>query len=97
MHLSRALIVIVVAGTFQQHHITTTNTSGVVAYIYLYLSGSAGAATVALRDLTGRLVLAPTALPADGQLPLPATLAAGVYLLEVQQAGTTAVRRIEKK
>ncbi len=55
-----------------------------------------GAATVALRDLTGRVVLAPAALPADQQLRLPASLAAGVYLLEVRQGTTTAVRRIQK-
>jgi hypothetical protein len=58
---------------------------------------AAGAATVALRDLTGRVVLAPTALAADKQLCLPASLAAGMYLLEVNQGGVTAVRRIEKK
>ena len=57
----------------------------------------AGPATVALRDLAGRLVLAPAALAAGGQLRLPAALAPGVYLLEVRQAATTAVRRIEKK
>ena len=58
---------------------------------------SAGAATVALRDLTGRLVLAPTALAADGQLRLPAGLAAGMYLLEVRQGAILAVRRVEKR
>lgn len=58
---------------------------------------TAGAATVALRDLTGRAVLAPVALPADQQLRLPTTLAAGVYLLEVRQGGVTAVRRVEKQ
>ncbi|GAB3585813.1 IPT/TIG domain-containing protein [Hymenobacter daeguensis] len=57
---------------------------------------TAGAATVALRDLTGRVVLAPAALAADKQLRLPAALAAGVYLLEVSQNGVVAVRRIEK-
>ena len=57
---------------------------------------TAGAATVALRDLTGRVVLAPAALAANGQLALPAALPAGVYLLEVQQNGTKAVRRIVK-
>lgn len=57
----------------------------------------AGAATVALRDLTGRLVLAPAALPASQELRLPASLAAGIYLLEVRQGVVTAVRRIEKK
>jgi hypothetical protein len=57
---------------------------------------AAGAATVALRDLTGRVVLAPAALAADKQLRLPASLAAGMYLLEVSQGGVTAVRRIEK-
>lgn len=56
-----------------------------------------GAATVALRDLTGRLVLAPVALAADRQLHLPASLAAGVYLLEVHQGSVMAVRRVEKK
>lgn len=54
-------------------------------------------ATVALRDLTGRVVLAPTPLAADHQLLLPASLASGVYLLEVQQSGVSAVRRIEKR
>jgi hypothetical protein len=57
----------------------------------------AGATTVALRDLTGRLVLAPTPLAADQQLQLPASLAAGVYLLEVRQGDVMASRRIEKK
>lgn len=56
----------------------------------------AGAATVALRDLTGRLVLAPAALAADNQLRLPASLATGVYLLEVRQGAVTAVRRVQK-
>lgn len=56
-----------------------------------------GAATVALRDLTGRLVLAPTALAADQLLRLPASLSTGVYLLEVRQGDVTALRRIEKK
>jgi len=57
----------------------------------------AGPATVALRDLTGRQVLAPQALPASQRLRLPAGLAAGIYLLEVRQGAETAVRRIEKK
>lgn len=56
----------------------------------------AGPATVALRDLAGRLVLAPAALPADQQLRLPASLAAGVYLLEVRQGAALAVRRVQK-
>jgi hypothetical protein len=55
-----------------------------------------GAATVALRDLMGRLVLAPATLAADQQLHLPAGLAAGVYLLEVRQDKATAVRRVVK-
>ena len=58
---------------------------------------TAAAATVALRDLTGRVVLAPAALAADHQLLLPASLASGIYLLEVQQSGVRAVRRIEKR
>jgi hypothetical protein len=53
-------------------------------------------ATVALRDLAGRLVLAPAALRADYQLLLPASLASGVYLLEVRQGTTVAIRRIAK-
>jgi len=53
-------------------------------------------ATVALRDLAGRLVLAPAALGADHQLLLPASLASGVYLLEVRQGTTVAIRRIAK-
>jgi len=57
---------------------------------------TAGAATVALRDLAGRAVLAPAALAADQQLHLPARLPAGMYLLEVRQGGVTAVRRIQK-
>ena len=56
----------------------------------------AAAATVALRDLTGRLVLAPATLGADQLLLLPASLAAGVYLLEVRQGEVTAVRRVQK-
>jgi len=57
---------------------------------------TAGSATVALRDLAGRLVLAPAALAADQQLRLPATLAAGTYLLEVRQGTVSAVRRVQK-
>ncbi|MBD2720663.1 IPT/TIG domain-containing protein [Hymenobacter armeniacus] len=57
---------------------------------------SAGAATVALRDLAGRLVLAPVALGADKQVLLPVGLAAGVYMLEVRQGEVFAVRRIQK-
>ena len=57
---------------------------------------TAGAAMVALRDLTGRVVLAPAMLGADKQLVLPASLASGIYMLEVKQGGVTAVRRIEK-
>jgi ribose 5-phosphate isomerase RpiB len=57
---------------------------------------TAGAATVALRDLTGRVVLAPAALAADKQVLLPAALAKGVYLLEVRQGDVTAMRRVEK-
>ena len=53
-------------------------------------------ATVALRDLAGRLVLAPAALGADHQLLLPASLASGMYLLEVRQGAAVAIRRIEK-
>ncbi|WP_239691459.1 IPT/TIG domain-containing protein [Hymenobacter lapidarius] len=56
----------------------------------------AGAATIAIRDLTGRLVLAPAALAANREVLLPAGLAAGVYLLEVQQNSVTAIRRIQK-
>lgn len=56
-----------------------------------------GPVTVALRDLLGRQVLAPVVLAARQPLALPASLPAGVYLLEVQQGPTTAVRRIEKK
>ncbi|MBO2008921.1 T9SS type A sorting domain-containing protein [Hymenobacter negativus] len=55
-----------------------------------------GAATVALRDLTGRVVMAPAALPGNQQVLLPASLAHGIYLLEVRQGDVTAVRRIEK-
>lgn len=44
------------------------------------LPGS-GAARVALRDLTGRVVLALAPLAADQQLQLPPTMAAGMYLL----------------
>lgn len=58
---------------------------------------TAGAATVALRDLTGRVVLAPAPLAADQLLRLPASLPAGIYLLEVRQGDVTALRRIEKK
>ncbi len=57
----------------------------------------AGAATVALRDLTGRVVVPMAPLAADKQLQLPATLAAGIYLLEVRQGDVTALRRVEKK
>lgn len=57
---------------------------------------NAGAATAALRDLTGRLVLSAVALTPDKPLRLPATLPAGIYWLEVQQGTVKAMRRIEK-
>ncbi|GAB2717915.1 hypothetical protein GCM10011495_34080 [Hymenobacter frigidus] len=57
---------------------------------------SVATATVALRDLTGRIVLAPATLAANHVVRLPASLAAGVYLLEVRQGSVTAVRRVEK-
>jgi len=57
---------------------------------------STAVATVALRDLTGRIVLAPATLAADHEVRLPASLAAGMYLLEVRQGSVTAVRRVEK-
>ncbi|MCC3155373.1 IPT/TIG domain-containing protein [Hymenobacter sp. BT770] len=60
------------------------------------LPGS-GAAQVALRDLTGRVVVPMAALAADKQLLLPSSLAAGSYLLEVRQGNVTAVRRIQKQ
>ncbi|MET4075607.1 IPT/TIG domain-containing protein [Hymenobacter sp. UYCo722] len=53
-------------------------------------------ATVALRDLAGRLVLAPAVLGADHQVQLPASLARGTYLLEIRQGSTLAVRRIAR-
>ena len=54
-------------------------------------------ATVTLRDLAGRLLLAEAPLPASGLVALPATLAAGVYLLEVRQGSKLAVRRFTKQ
>jgi hypothetical protein len=57
----------------------------------------AGPLTVSLRDLLGRPVLAPVVLVAQQPLRLPTSLPAGIYLLEVRQGTTTAVRRIEKK
>lgn len=57
---------------------------------------TAAPATVVLRDLTGRVVLAPAVLGADQQLGLPAALAPGIYLLEVRQGDVTAIRRLEK-
>jgi hypothetical protein len=65
-------------------------------YVWVELPQT-GPATVALRDLVGRLVLAPAQLTARQPLRLPAQLAAGVYLLEVRQGAVMAVRRIEKK
>lgn len=65
-------------------------------YVSVELPQSGGA-TVTLRDLTGRLVLAPVVLAAHQPLRLPANLAAGVYLLEVRQGSVTAVRRVAKK
>jgi len=56
-----------------------------------------GAATAALRDLTGRLVLAPVAIETEQTLPLPTSLPAGTYLLEVQQGTVKAVSRIQKQ
>jgi len=57
----------------------------------------ATALTVGVRDLLGRQVLAPVVLQAHQPLRLPASLAAGVYLLDIEQGATKAVRRIEKK
>ena len=57
---------------------------------------TAAPTTVAIRDLAGRLLLAPATLGADHQLVLPAALGRGLYLLEVKQDGITAFRRIEK-
>jgi len=65
-------------------------------YVWVTLP-QGGPLTVSLRDLLGRQVLAPVVLAAQQPLRLPASLAAGIYLLEVQQGTTTAVRRIEKK
>ena len=56
-----------------------------------------GLLTVSVRDLMGRQILAPAVLGARQALHLPASMAAGVYLLEVQQGTTKTVRRIEKK
>ncbi|MEJ7660100.1 MAG: T9SS type A sorting domain-containing protein [Hymenobacter sp.] len=42
-------------------------------------------------------MLAPVALVPQQPLRLPATLAAGIYLLEVRQGSETAVRRIVKE
>lgn len=58
---------------------------------------TAAPATVALRDLAGRLVLLPAPLAVDHQVRLPVGLARGMYLLEVQQNGILAVRRIEQR
>ena len=56
-----------------------------------------GSAQVALRDLTGRIVVPMAPLAADQQVYLPATLAAGMYLLEVRQGNVTALRRVQKQ
>lgn len=56
----------------------------------------AGAAQVALRDVAGRILMPLAPLPATGQLSLPASLPAGVYLLEVRQGEATATRRLLK-
>lgn len=65
-------------------------------YVWVTLP-QGGSLTVSLRDLLGRQVLVPAVLAARQPLRLPASLAPGVYLLEVRQGTTTAVRRIEKK
>lgn len=65
-------------------------------YVWVTLP-QGGPLTVSLRDLLGREVLAPVVLAAQQPLRLPASLAAGIYLLEVRQGTTMAVRRIEKK
>jgi hypothetical protein len=65
-------------------------------YVWVTLP-QGGPLMVSLRDLLGRQVLAPEVLAAQQPLRLPASLAAGIYLLEVRQGTTTAVRRIEKK
>ncbi|RZL16177.1 MAG: T9SS type A sorting domain-containing protein [Hymenobacter sp.] len=56
-----------------------------------------GHTTVTLRDLMGRVVLASVELATRQPLYLPASLGAGIYLLEVRQGAATAVRRFEKK
>ncbi|MBF9143688.1 IPT/TIG domain-containing protein [Hymenobacter properus] len=44
----------------------------------------AGPVWCSLRDLAGRQLTAPVALPADGNLALPANLPTGLYLLQVE-------------
>ena len=44
----------------------------------------AGPVRCSLSDVAGRQLLAPVVLPADGGLALPATLPAGLYLLQVE-------------
>ena len=82
--------------------LTTNALSGLVVFSNLAINRlmvempTSAPATVALRDLTGRLALATAALGADHQLRLPVSLASGVYLLEVHQGATVAIRRIAK-
>ena len=55
------------------------------------------AAQIAIRDLTGRMVMPLAPLAANGEVNLPSSLAPGTYLLEVHQGSEKAVRRIIKK
>ena len=93
------------AGTFNL--VSATTASAVLTKLAAYPNPAvdfvtltlpqAGAATVTLYDLAGRVVLASAPLAADQRLHLPASLQAGLYLLEVRQGATTAVCRIEKE
>ncbi|RZJ89508.1 MAG: T9SS type A sorting domain-containing protein, partial [Hymenobacter sp.] len=57
----------------------------------------AGSVKVLLREVTGRVVLPLTALPANKELDLPHDLATGVYLLEVHQGDIITTRRLVKQ
>lgn len=59
--------------------------------------GRPGVVQTALLDLMGRVVVAAQLLPANGQLLLPPTLAAGSYLLQVDCQGERRMTRVLKQ
>jgi hypothetical protein len=58
------------------------------------LAPGAGPIKVLLREVTGRVVLPLSNLPANKELELPHDLATGIYLLELHQGDSITTRRL---